>query len=278
MIFKKSVVLICLLAGLNSYAQDSTAAQRESKISRKEEKRQRKNAIIKQEEEGVLSYHKQSIGGLQLRTSGVGLMYELGRAKSPRFTNLYLVELSETKHRKEERQETTQGIFSNSFVYGKVNHFYQLKFGFGQQYILGQKGNKNGVAVMAVYQGGLALGLLRPYYLNVSPANETDRDIKYGSADSTLFLSAIKINGSSGIRKGWNEMKFRPGVFAKAALRFDFGRFNESVQAVEIGISADGYSQKIPIMAPRSTSGEVAIKPRQMFFQAHIAFLFGRRR
>ncbi|MEJ7911928.1 MAG: hypothetical protein WKF70_02150 [Chitinophagaceae bacterium] len=273
---KKLALFFCLLFTLHSIGQDSTVTQREQKNSRKTEKRDRRNAIIKQEEEGVLDYHRQSTFGIQLRTNGYGIMYELGRSKSPRFTNLYLIELSEIKHPKEEKQQTSTGIFSNSFVYGKINNFYQLKLGFGQQYILGQKGNKNGIAVMGIYQGGLALGLLRPYYLNVMDDTK-DRDIKYDSPDSLIFLTGT-INGSSGISKGWNEIKLKPGAFIKTALRFDFGRYNESVNALEIGVSLDTYSQKIPIMAPRGSSGEEAVKPKQLFFQAHIAVLFGRRK
>jgi hypothetical protein len=276
MIVKKLAVLFCILCSLYTSAQDSTSAQRASKTSKKDEKRDRRNAILRQEEEGVLVYNRQTLFGLQLRTNGYGLIFEHGRSKSPRFTNLYSVELSEIKHPKEERQETSNGIFSNSFMYGKVNNFYQLKLGFGQQYIFGQKGNKNGIAVMGIYGGGLSLGLLRPYYLNVTD-NGTDRDIKYDSADSVLFLSGA-INGSSGISKGWGEMKMKPGAFVKSALRFDFGRFNESVQAVEIGLSVDAYAQKIEIMVPRDSNGEQGIKPKQLFYQMHIAILFGRRK
>lgn len=277
MTVKRLIVFACIITSLSSTAQDSTSTDRPSKKEAKNEKRERRNAILKQEEEGVLAYNKQTVFGLKLRTNGYGLLFELGRSKSPRFTNLYLFELTEIKHPKEERQQTTNGIFSNSFVYGKINNFYQAKLGFGQQYILGQKGNKNGIAVMGIYQGGLSLGLLRPYYLNVSPVNGDDRDIKYDSRDSVIFLNG-KINGSSGLGKGWNEIKMKPGAFVKTALRFDFGRFNETVQAVEIGVSLDAYSQKIQIMAPQDTNGQPAVKPQQLFFQAHIAILFGKRK
>jgi len=277
MILKRLIAIACLFFYLQLGAQDSTANRTNERAGTKAEKRERRNAIMKQEEEGVLAYNKQTIFGIQARTNGYGLLLELGRAKSQRFSNLYLLELSEIKHPKEERQQTTSGIFSNSFVYGKINNFYQAKLGFGQQYILGQKGNKNGIAVMAIYQGGFSAGLLRPYYLNVTDDGGGDRDIKYNSADSTLFLTG-GINGSSGFSKGWNEMQLKPGAFLKTALRFDFGRFNETVQGVEIGMSVDGYSQKIDIMAPRGTNGEEAVKPQQLFFQAHIALLFGRRK
>jgi hypothetical protein len=273
----KKIILIVLVfgAGLSSFAQDSTTQtnnplveRRVSKTDKKSEKRQRINAIIKQEEEGNLSFHKQSVFGIELRTNGYGIFYELGKRKSARYTNLYSIELTEIKHRKEEKIGGDQ-FFSNSYVYGKQNNFYQGKLGFGQQYILGQKGNKNGVAVTASVTGGLDLGLLKPYYLDVQTNAGEDETIKYED-DSTLFLSNGNIYGSSGFTKGWNELKIKPGIFLKSALRFDFGRYNESVQALEIGISAEAFAQKIPILIHND--------PKQIFIQMHIAFVLGGRR
>jgi hypothetical protein len=265
---KKFIVTLCLFASIISIAQDSTSTRRGSKKERREEKRERIDAMIRQEEEGVLSYYKQNAFGLQLRTDGYGIFYEIGRYKTPRFANLYLIEFTEIKHRKEEKTTVTDGFFSNSFIYGKLNNFYQFKLGFGQQYIFGQKGNKNGVAVMGIYQGGLSLGLLRPYYLSVVD-NGSEKDVKYDSKDSLLFLTG-NIQGSSGFSKGWNEIKIKPGAFVKTALRFDFGRYNEMIQAIQIGLSIEAYAQKIPVFYGQ--------KEKQIFFQGHLAFLFGRRK
>lgn len=247
-------------------AQDSTSREVSKKEERRNEKRQRVNAMIKQEEEGVLSYRKQSAFGLQLRTDGYGFFYELGRAKTPRFTNLYLLEITEIKDPKEDKQSGTGGFLGNPLIYGKINNFYQAKLGFGQQYILGQKGNKNGIAVMGIYQAGLSLGVLKPYYVSVNDPNG-ERDIKYED-DNALFLEQAM--ASSGFSKGWNELEFQPGVFVKGALRFDFGRYNEQVQAIQVGLSVEGYNKKVPILALKE--GE------RLFFQGHLAFLFGRRK
>ncbi len=268
---KLSLSLFLMLLLFSVSAQDSTS-RRVSKEDKKEARRQKVNAMIRQAEEGVLIYHKQSIFGAQGRTNGYGLFYELGRMKTNRKTNIYRLDFTEIKHQKENKVQTSNGFifFGNPFIYGKINNFYQLTLGFGQQHMLGQKGNKNGVAVSAVYNGGLALGLLRPYYLEViDPLNGQNKDIKYSVADSALFLGS-SIIGSSGIGKGWNEMKVKPGLFAKTALRFDYGRFNETVQALEIGLSAEFYSQKIPIM--------VRQKDSRLFFQGYVAILFGRRK
>ncbi len=267
----KKLILFFLFISVSSsfiYSQDSTRKRSGSRDERREEKRTKRDAIIKQEEEGVLAYSKQSVFGVQLRTNGYGVFYELGRPKSQRFTNLYLIELTEIKHPKEDKTTSTDGIFSNSYTLGKINNFYQLKLGYGQQYIFGQKGNKNGVAIMGIYQAGLSLGLLRPYYLDVIE-NGSEQSIKYDSKDSSAFLFG-NIIGSSGLSKGWNEIKLKPGIFVKTALRFDFGRYNERVQALQIGLSAEAYSGKIPQL--------VYTKQKQIFFQGHIAFVFGQRK
>lgn len=264
----KKYILITLVAfvGLQSFAQDQTNTTKPVKKDKKEEKRRHTAALAKQEEEGVLIFTKQTAGGVQLRTNGYGAFLEIGRARSQRFTNLYVFELTEIKNNKEEKS-AGDGFFSNSFVYGKINNFYQAKFGFGQQYVLGQKGNKNGIAVLGIAQGGLSMGLLKPYYVK---SRSTGLDIKYDSPDSVAFLTPSEIAGGSGFTKGWNELKIRPGLYFKTALRFDFGRFNESINALEIGASIDYYFSKIPQI--------VYSDPKNLFFQGHIAYVFGHRK
>jgi hypothetical protein len=270
---KKLLFLPLLLLTLQLFAQDSTG---KNKSDRSVEKRKRTDAIIKQEEEGVLAYRKQSTFGIQLRTNGYGVFYELGRMRTPRFTNLYMIELTEIKDIMEDKVSPVgNGSFNSSFIFGKINYFYQGKLGFGQQYILGQKGNKNGIAVMGIYEGGISIGLLRPYYLTIKESNGNKRNIKYNSPDSTLFFDGPE--GSAGLSKGWNEMEMVPGAFIKTALRFDFGKFNEKVQAIQIGLSLEGYSKKIEIMAP-SFGGKKIASPKQLFFQGHLAFVFGGRK
>jgi hypothetical protein len=267
---KLSITAILVTLVFAASAQDSTG-RKSSKEDKKDAKRQKINTLIKQSEEGVLIYRKQSIFGLQGRTNGYGIFYELGRMKTNRKTNTYRIDLTEIKHQKEEKLQNSVGPipFGNPYVYGKINNFYQLSLSFGQQVILGQKGNKNGVAVSAVFNGGLALGLLRPYYVEVEGSGGESKTIKYSEADRTEFLGP-GVLGSAGIGKGWNEIKMKPGGFVKSALRFDYGRFNEVVSGIEVGVSLDFYGSKIPQMADQ--------KEKQLFFQGYIALLFGRRK
>jgi hypothetical protein len=187
--------------------------------------------------------------------------------KTNRRTNIYRLDISELKDHKEEKFGGGF-FFGNPFIYGKKNYFYSVSLGFGQQFILGQKGNKNGVAVSAIYNGGLALGLLRPYYVEAIDVNNKEVSIKYDD-DPELFLSN-QVQGASGLGKGWGQMKLKPGAFGKAAMRFDYGRFNESVNGLEIGMQVEFYSQKIPIMLFQ--------KEKRLFMNAYLAILFGRRK
>lgn len=267
---KKLLIFAAIFAlGIQSFSQDEQGSVGK-KDSRKEEKKKKINDLIRQDEEGVLVYRRQSIFGFQLRTNGYGAFYEMGRMKTQRNAMLYSIEFDEIKHPKEDKLPNGTGGFSfgNPYIYGKINNFYQIQLGIGQQRILGQKGNKNGVAVSLVYKGGLSLGLLRPYYIQVDD-NGSSRIIKYSAETDSLFLFGYIIGGG-GLGRGWGEMKFKPGIFAKTGLRFDFGRFNEVVSGVEVGVSADYYTSAIPIMLLQ--------KDKQFFYQGHIAVMFGHRK
>lgn len=264
---KLSLLAILFVLAITTYAQDNGDTKRSTRSERKEAKRQRTAELMRQAEEGTLVFQKQSTFGLQLRTNGYGAFYELARMKTNRRANIYRIDFQESKHNKEQKQQNN-GFFGNPFIYGKLNYFYPITIGFGQQYILGQKGNKNGVSVAALYNVGLAVGLLRPYYVTADDGAEV-RTIKYSQADSALFLGTT-ISGSGGFGKGWSEIKVKPGGFAKIAMRFDYGRFNETVAGLEIGMSAEVYASEIPIL--------FAQKEKRLFYQGYVAILFGRRR
>ena len=53
-------------------------------------------------------------------------------------------------------------------------------------------------------------------------------------------------------------------------MRFDYGRYNESVSGLEIGISVEFYADKIPMM--------VSQEDKQVFVQGYVAIIFGRRK
>ena len=154
-------------------------------------------------------------------------------------------------------------------MYGKQNNFYYLNLGIGQQRLIGGKGAKSGVAVSAIYGGGFSAGLLKPYYVTVyDPNSNTTHDVKYQGPEDTLFL--YYPISSAGFTKGFGEMKFVPGLVAHLGLRFDYGRYNELVSALEIGISGEFYTKNMPIM--------VDAPNQKFFYNAYVALEFGSRK
>jgi len=266
---KKLVLSIIIgLITCSAWAQNNPSAKSPTaKKDKKAAKREQVAKLLKMEEEGEIIFNKQSIFGLKLATDGYGLSYEWGRFKSNRVATIFQIELNEKKNPKEKRTSYAVGAFNvNSVIYGKTNNFYQLKFGMGQQRIIGGKGNKNGVAVMAVYAGGVSLGLQKPYYVDV--VTKTDERIR--STYPTIIDSNYTEIGASGFTVGWGDVKIRPGAQVKGGLRFDFGRFNETITAVEVGVSAEFYAQKVSQMAYN--------KEKQFFFNGYVTLLLGRRK
>jgi hypothetical protein len=160
-----------------------------------------------------------------------------------------------------------------------------------QQMLLGNKTNRNGVSVTGNFGGGISLALLRAYNLEVNDKEKgTRKYIRYESSDSTLVngstvpptyeqdnvlftnnnsLEELQVSGA-GLGKGWNQMSVVPGLYAKLALRFDYGKYNEMLDALEVGITGEFYSKKIPQL--------VYTDPTQFFFSAHVAIMFGKRK
>ncbi|THU30449.1 hypothetical protein FAM09_30290 [Niastella caeni] len=265
----KKFVLFLLAGTLAStlWAQTNpTPKSPTAKKDRQAAKRERINNLLKQEEEGEIIFSKQSIFGLKLNTDGYGLSYEIGRFKSARVANIFQLEINEKKHKKEKRTSLLNGFNFNSVIFGKLNNFYQVKLGVGQQRIIGGKGNKNGVAVMAVYTGGLSIGLEKPYYVDVIDNAQQ----RYRKTYPDITDSGYIEQGASGFTVGWNKVQPKYGLHAKGALRFDYGRFNETISAIEVGLNAEYYLTKVAQMAYNPE--------KNFFFNAYISLLLGRRK
>ena len=136
------------------------------------------------------------------------------------------------------------------------------------QFLLGNKSNKNGVSITGNIGGGLSLGLLRPYEVKVEK-NGQDVYIKYDSPDSLLFLSG-PVLGGPGLGRGWSDLKITPGIYLKPALRFDYGKYYEMINAIEVGVIGEYYTKDIPQMVHND--------PKKFFLSAYFSLVFGKRK
>ena len=126
------------------------------------------------ESKGIV-YDEEMTFDLQfLQTNGWSLAFNKGKLKTYYLTPYYHFSIGGLKHIKEYRQQSfdATGISSignsQSYVFGKQNSLYVLRAGYGQKRYFSEKAKIRGLAVGVNYEFGPTLGLLKPYYLDLS--------------------------------------------------------------------------------------------------------------
>jgi hypothetical protein len=270
---KYNKILLTILAStlvMQLLAQDSTSAYRPVQNKR------HMNSRMRTDEEGDIIFNKQNIFGIHLSSDGYGLSFEKGYFKTPRKTLLYQFEINEVHSSKEHHITATSdnGYSFSSVVPYKANNLYEVKAAIGQEILIGGKGNKNGVAVQALYSGGLTLGLLKPYLLNVTNTiTQASTQMTYAqlvASQNDPAQFGDEPTGAAGFLAGWNKVAFKPALNARQAMRFDYGRENKTVAAVEVGVTEEYYLSDIDLM--------YLVKGQHFFFNSYVAILFGGRK
>jgi hypothetical protein len=212
--------------------------------------------------------------GFRLNSNGWSIFSDIGKVKAEdmkhadMFHNirLYQVEFSEKKDPREIKSTSANGSGSNTYIYGKINNFYAVKLGWGGRKMFVGKPDPGTVSIHWVNAGGLSVGLLKPYYLNVY---SDPTAIKYSESTKEQYLDQNLVEGSAGFSKGLSEVKIIPGAHFKSALHFDFSANRKNVIGVEAGANVEYYSQAVLLMAGQ--------KPQSLFLDIFLAFQFGRR-
>ncbi len=251
MIFKKGLFILLALAG--SFSLFSQQA----------------NKIVDLRD---YQYKHEASAGVRVQTNGFSLFGEYGWIKDIKRTRLLELEYSYyIDYRQKKQKSQIQG--GRDFVYGVQNRFHVIRLAYGFKRTIADKSDRNGVKLSGVFFGGISLGLLKPYYLNlVQPtdggAPETKPE-RYSPANESRFLSRDSIIEAAPIRYGLNQMQPVPGAHLKGALDFDWGKKDAYVIALEAGIMLDVYYKRLPIMINNSNR----------FYQASffLSFQFGKR-
>ena len=227
-------------------------------------------------EKGIV-YTKETAFDLFLHTAGLGFGVKFGELETYYRTSYYHIEFSTMKHSKEVRQSNRVSLFnvlSRPYVYGKQNSFSTLRVGMGKLRYYSEKAKRRGIAVGINYQGGLSLGFLKPYYLELRNAQDGSfgpvTSEKYSESNRDRFLDQTLIEGYSGFFTGLDELKFAPGVHLKGGVHFAWGAFDEKIRALELGLMVDVYFRNVPIMITEDN------KP--YFINLYLTLQFGNRR
>jgi len=242
---------------------------------------QRNKAQAQAEQKGIIYRNEWSIGG-RLLTNGWEAFGERSKILNIYKTRVFQFGFSEIKHWKEKKQPGENTNFVSlvsspkNFYYGKQNLFFTLRAGYGYRKNIADKAEKNGVRFSIIYLGGISLGLLKPYYLDLAYWEDNSLNgepkilsQKYSEKNKDVFLDLSRIAGASGFKYGLTEIEPVPGIYGKFGFNFDWAGKEEFVKMLEAGVQADIYYKNIPIM--------ILDNNKFYFIAAYISFQFGKR-
>ena len=211
---------------------------------------------------------KELTGGVTVHVLGMGANLRKGVNKTFFNSRLFEIEVVSMKHPKQVRVVKPYYYNSKSFVYGKLNHVYILRAGYGFKKLLNRKPYWGGVELRLLYMGGVSLAFAKPVYLYFwDPTMMFIVEEKYNPDNP--FHGEEFIYGRAPFTNGFDQIKIYPGIYAKAGLNFEFGALNTKIRALEAGGTVEYFPKEIPIMA---------FNPAQNFFLTfYINFSLGKR-
>jgi hypothetical protein len=254
------ILTLLLLVGFFGYGQEQEPEKK---------KRKKYEQVYDSISDRVL-LRREFAGGLLLHSRGWGFHFRMGRNINAFKTFLWEVDVVSMKSPKQIR--TINPYFNNakSYVYGKLNHVYVLRGGFGFKRLLNRKPYWGGLELRFIYFGGLSIALAKPVYLYILnfSAEFDDYSIDIEKYDSKQH-GLDNIYGRAPFTHGIENTRIHPGLYAKLGLNFEFGDYNSSIKAVEVGAILDYYPFPVAIMANN---------PEQSFFLTfYLGFSFGKR-
>ncbi len=155
---------------------------------------------------------------------------------------------------------------------GKINSLFTIRPSFGKEYTLLKKGPDGGTQLKGILATGPSIGLLSPYYVNV-----TSKASGYSLIEPIKMLdfynnkSAVTqyIVGEASTFKGLTESIVQPGWHGKAGLLLEFSSLKRNYIAIELGFVADTFFKPVSLMLQNPT--------RNTFSSAYLTFYLGKR-
>ncbi|MCK9398487.1 MAG: hypothetical protein M0Q51_00645 [Bacteroidales bacterium] len=211
---------------------------------------------------------KELTGGVTIHILGMGANFRKGINKTFFNSRIFEIEFVSMKHPKQIRVINPYYYDAKSYVYGKLNHVYILRAGYGFKKLLNRKPYWGGVELRVLYMGGLSVAFAKPVYLYFWDETYTYvKEEKYNP--DNYYHNSEYIYGRAPFTDGLGELKVYPGVYAKAGLNFEFGALNSKIRALEAGGVVEYFPIAIPIMA---------FNPAQNFLVTfYLNFSFGKR-
>lgn len=184
----------------------------------------------------------------------------------------YEIDFTSYRHPREIKFPT-QSFFGsiNSFTYDKINSFFALRVGYGQERILYDKTDRGSVSISLQTYGGAAFGFLKPIYVSVRDGLGATSIERYNPD----VHDDVYVEGQQPFFTGFSETKPRLGIYGKVGVSFDYNYSDKRITSVEVGGIIDYY----PSWFGLYESGGVPVMARTdnltLWWQLYVSFNFG---
>jgi len=212
------------------------------------------NAENRPLEERII-YNRETTMHATIHTQGLGGGMKFGKIRGIHKTTYWDLEVSYLRSLK---QIKLMSYYSTtSFVYGKLNDVLILRGGYEVQRRIYGKPYWGGVELRWLYGAGASLALLKPYYYSVvvakpSATGDYIQSIEYQTFEDNAQW--IEILGKAPFKHGLDEIRLRPGVYARGGMAFEIGTSRLRAQTIEVGAMVEYFPQGIELMAENPTS------------------------
>ena len=223
-------------------------------------------------EETRVPFRKEIYGGAMIHGDGWGLNFYHAKYRTAIDRRLLGIEIVGMKHPKEVKSFNPYYEDSRGYFFGKTNALLIIRPTYGGKHQITDKIRRSGVEVNYVWGIGPSLGLVKPVYLQIG----TPDQFPYENIVTERYDPAIhdvqNIYGRASYINGFGEMALYPGAFGRFGLNFEYSGNTLGLKALEVGVSADVYAKKVPIMADVE-----GVKNKQYFFELYLNLLFGKK-
>lgn len=178
------------------------------------------------------------------------------------------IDLTNTKDYQE--FDSPYSFNGRTYVEGKLNYLINLRTSYGKHYLLLNQAQEGGTSLSGRISTGPTLGLLKPYYVDLSytdAGKNITTSVPMAEALNNTY-SKSSINGEGSFFSGFSQSKLVPGWHVKTALEFKFETLKQNYLAVETGFILDFFSQPVEILNQTN--------PRSVYTTGYVTFFFGK--
>jgi hypothetical protein len=205
-------------------------------------------------QEKLIFLNERSIS-LSLNSNGYAAGYRFGKRKTYLKKTLFDFEVAYIKHPKEVKVSASPYSYATSrrYVYGKTNVFINFRPAIGLQKEIFSKEDRGSLAVKYYFGGGPSIGITKPIYYTfdiIAPIGGINYiiDTRVEKFEFSQHPVNSEIAGRASFWKGMNELAVYPGLHAKFGLSFEYSKYNHLINAIDVSMTADAFTKKIPIM------------------------------